>query len=442
MNRATLLAILQQSEYDPVYFNRWWRNHHTDQMQLQPKKWTAKLRLIDQLSKLLFWLPVHQQILSTAWLLSPVDWFIKSSILMVAKLKLKHYKQRGLKVVAFAGSYGKTSTKKITQHVLQAQVETQATPKSINTPLGIARFILNQLKPTTQVFLVELGEYYPGDVARLAQFAEPAYGVVCPLGRQHLERMHHVETIAQTIMELAEFFHFHPGKVLLHESLVPFFPTGLTSSPLTYGQLPASDYFVSNGSVSWAGTEAKLQLTHRAEPVQAYTPLFGIHQLENSLPSLWLAQVLGLDQAAALRQLGDTPHVPHRHQPLFIQNNVLLLDNGYNSNPDSARQSLALLKQLPATRRIVITPGFAELGEESDLLHQQFGKGLAQVVDYLGVIDSHGSQAIQQGFLGAGGKQDQIITGRNQTEVSERMASLFIPETIVLFENNLPEVYN
>ena len=442
MNRATLLAILQQSEYDPVYFNRWWCNHHSDQIELQPKKWTAKLRLIDQLSRLLFWLPTHQQILSTAWFLSPADWLIKSSILFAAKLKLKQLKRRGLKVVAFAGSYGKTSTKKITQHVLQAQVETQATPKSINTPLGIARFILNQLNPTTKVFLVELGEYYPGDVARLAQFAEPEYGIVCPLGRQHLERMQHIETIAQTIMELAGFFHFHPGKVLLHESVVPFLPTGLTTPPLTYGQLPASDYAVSHGTVSWAGTEAKLQLTKQAEPIQAYTPLFGVHQLENSLPALWLAQVLGLDQAAAVRQLGNTPFVPHRHQPIFIQNNILLLDNGYNSNPDSAPQSLALLKNLPASRRIVITPGFAELGEESDLLHQLFGKNLAKVVDYLGVIDSQGSESIQQGFLAAGGARDQIITGRTQTEVSERMAPLFVPQTIVLFENNLPEVYN
>lgn len=442
MNRVTLLAILQQSEYDPTYFNRWWRHHHTDQITLQPKKWTAKLRLIDQLSKLLFWLPAHQQILTATWFLSPVDWVIKSSILLAAQLKLRNLKRRGMKVVAIAGSYGKTSTKKITQHVLQAQTSTQATPKSINTPLGIARFILKELDPRTKVFLVELGEYYPGDVARLAQFVEPEYGIVCPVGRQHLERMQQVATIAQTIMELAAYLHFHPGKVILHESLVPFLPTGLTQPPLTYGQLPASDYAVLQGSVSWAGTEAQLQLTHQAQPVQAYTPLFGIHQLENSLPVLWLTQALGLDQLAAVRQLGTTPHVPHRHQPLFIQNNVLLLDNGYNSNPDSAPQSLALLKSLPATRRIVITPGFAELGQESDALHHQFGKQLASVVDYLGLIDSQGSSAIKEGFIAAGGSEDQIVTGHNQTEVAERMATLFTPQSIVLFENNLPEVYN
>lgn len=442
MKRATLLAILQQSEYDPIYFNRWWKHHHNDTIALQPKKWTVKLQLIDQLSKALFWLPANQQILTATWFLSPVDWIVKTTILLAAQIKLRQLKSKGMKVVAFSGSYGKTSTKKITQHVLQAQTPTQATPKSINTPLGIARFILKQLNPTTKVFLVELGEYYPGDVARLTHFVDPAFGIVCPLGRQHLERMHEVDTIAQTILELAAYFHFHPGKVIMHESLVPFLPAGMKNEPLTYGQQPASDFVVSDGTVSWAGTEAKLKLTKQSEPVQAYTPLFGVHQLENCLPALWLTQVLGLDQAAGVRQLGNMPYIPHRHQPIFAQNNLLLLDNGYNSNPDSAKQSLSLLKELPAARRIVITPGFAELGEQSEQLHHAFGKELGGVVDYLGIIDSQGSAAIKRGFLAAGGQESQIVTGNNQTIVAEQMNPLFIAQTIVLFENNLPEVYN
>ncbi len=442
MHRQTILAILQQSEYDDIYFNRWWRDHHQENDLISPKKWTTKLRLIDQMSRLFFWLPAHQQILTASWLLSPADWVTKSAWLFAAKIKLLWLKKRGLKIIAFSGSYGKTSTKKIAQHLLNAQTATLATPKSINTLLGISQFILKNLTGKEKVFLVELGEYYPGDIATLTRFIEPDLGVVCPAGRQHLERMQELSTIATTILELATHFEFNPAKVLIHESLVPFLPTGLATAPLTYGNLPASDYVVSHGKVSWAGTEGHVKLTKNTVSTQVFTPLFGVHQLVNSLPALWLAQALGLDQENAIRQLGSTPYVPHRHQPTFSANNILFLDNGYNSNPDSAVFSLELLQGLPAARRIVITPGFAELGSASEQLHEQFGRQLAQVVDYLGIITSSGSKAIIRGFLSAGGKPEQIIEASSQLETSQALGHLYQPQSVVLFENNLPEVYN
>lgn len=443
MNRHTLLAILQQSEYDQVYFNRWWRDHHREtNLLISPKKWTAKLRLIDQLSRVFFWLPIHQQLLTVVWLLQPIDWSIRMGWLVTAKMKLLWLKSRGLKVIAFAGSYGKTSTKKITLHVLNEQTQVIATPKSINTPLGIARFIIKQLDHTHKVFLVEMGEYYRGDIAALTRFVSPDYGVVCPVGRQHLERMHSLSTIAATILELAEYFAYNPAKVIIHESLVAYLPVGLKNIPLTYGVLPASDYTVNHVQLSWAGTEGHIKLTKTSSPVQTFTPLFGGHQLVNSLPALWLSQMLGLDHTAAIRSLGSTPYVPHRHQPLFTEGNLLILDNGYNSNPDSATLSLELLKKLPASRRIVITPGFVELGDQASTLHEQFGKQLAQVADYVGLIESIGATDIERGFLQAGGKPEQITKAKDQTAAVETVKHHFMPQTVLLFENNLPEVYN
>jgi UDP-N-acetylmuramoyl-tripeptide--D-alanyl-D-alanine ligase len=292
------------------------------------------------------------------------------------------------------------------------------------------------------VFLVELGEYYPGDILALARLLEPDLSVVCPVGHQHLERMRSIETIAQTVLELAQYHKYHPAAVLLHESLVPFLPAGLSQPPLTYGVQPASDYAVLTAQVSWSGTDGQLQLTKTASPVTAFTPLFGAHQLVNSLPAIWLCTQLGLDATSAVRQLGDTPYIPHRHQPIFTQTNMLILDNGYNSNPDSAIQSLQLLQALPATARIVITPGFAELGDQAEQYHYHFGQQLAGVATYLGLIQSAGQTAIEKGFLQAGGKAEQIIKGPTQTAVAEQMAPLFKAQSVLLFENNLPEVYN
>ena len=112
----------------------------------------------------------------------------------------------------------------------------------------------------------------------------------------------------------------------------------------------------------------------------------------------------------------------------------MILDNGYNSNPDSATLSLELLKKLPASRRIVITPGFVELGDQASTLHEQFGKQLAQVADFVGLIESTGAKDIERGFLQAGGKPEQLTKAKDQTAAVETVKQQF--------ENNLPEVYN
>jgi UDP-N-acetylmuramoyl-tripeptide--D-alanyl-D-alanine ligase len=437
--RETLLAILQQSEYDFVYFDRWVAAHRADDQPVKAKNWTPKLKLIAALSKGLFFLPLITQIKLASLLVQPAERLARQVMYARARRRLAGAKRRGLIIIALAGSYGKTSTKKIADHVLSQFQTTLSTPKSINTPLGIADFVLKQLTSQHKFFLVEMGEYYPGDITTLCEFIQPDFGVVTPLGRQHLERMGNLQTIAKTILELAEYLKKQQktNQVLIHESL-----QGFVTNPADwqwYGQSKNCDWQLTQGQVTRAGTEGEV-VTQNTQ-IKAFTPLFGIHQLVNSLPSLWLTHQLKLDTATALRQLSTTPPVPHRHQPIFVENNVLILDNGYNSNPDSAAASLKLLTSLPASHRIVITPGFVELGTDSQLAHEAFGKQLAKTADYLGILQSADSQAIERGWLSAGGDRDRIVLAKNQDEAVAKLKPFIIPDSVILFENNVPEVY-
>jgi hypothetical protein len=46
MNTTTLLAILQQSEYDVHILSRWVQAHQHESQTINPEKWTTKLKLI------------------------------------------------------------------------------------------------------------------------------------------------------------------------------------------------------------------------------------------------------------------------------------------------------------------------------------------------------------------------------------------------------------
>ncbi len=435
-SRTTLLAILQQSEYDFAYFDRWYAAHPEVETQIEPKTWTSKLKLIQFLSQIWGFLPARTGLKLATSLTMPGEWLIRQSTYSRARVKLQAAKRRGLKVIAFAGSYGKTSTKSMAAHVLNQTAPTLTTGRSINTPLGIAQIILQELQPEHQYFLVELGEYYPGDITELCHFIQPDFGVVTPVGRQHLERMGDLTTIAKTILELAEYLKAGQ-RVLIHESLEPFLNG--TTDWLYYGTKQQSQWRLESGSVTRAGTEGSAVSPNQTQRV--FTPLFGVHQLVNALPSLWLSQKLGLDLAAAGKKLSSIPYVPHRHEPIFAENNVLILDNGYNSNPDSAEASLQLLKELPGSHKLVVTPGFVELGPTSSELHQKFGEQLAAVADYVVILDSPDSASLKQGWLQAGGKADQIFQAKTQDAAVALLKPYLIADSVLLFENNIPEVY-
>lgn len=404
----TKLAILQQTEYEWPRYEAWLAANEQSSIVVSPKKWTTKLKLLKALSPLL-------SLRGALWLLKVPQDLITWSLVTCAKVKLRYLQSTGLIVVAIAGSYAKTSTKYIATHLLSGSKHVVMTPENINTPIGIARFILGKMTGKEQVFIAELGEYYPGDIADLVRFLSPVYKILTPVGYAHLERFGSEEALSKG----------------LHE-LVTTQPT--RGKSFVYGK----DYEarqLSNVSVSRAGTEFEYQSNHY------FMPLFGAHNAVNSLPGLWLAHELGVPTQTVQAALASVSYVPHRLEPTQLEHGILLLDNGYNSNPASARESLAVLQALDAPQKIVSTPGFVELGPTQAAENETLGKEIAAIADLCIVIKSVNARAIINGLRAGGFHEAQIILAQNEAEGMNVVSKFTKPNAIILFENSVPELY-
>ncbi len=107
-------------------------------------------------------------------------------------------------VIGITGSYGKTSTKEILAHVLASHVEVLKTPRTFNTIMGVCKVIREDLKPKHKYFIVEMGAYKAGEIARICRLVRPRIGILTAVGPQHLERFKTVEKIIQAKYELIE----------------------------------------------------------------------------------------------------------------------------------------------------------------------------------------------------------------------------------------------
>ena len=135
-------------------------------------------------------------------LLSPVDALAKKRIIRAAVEKLKHYPN--IQIIAVAGSYGKTTMKEMLTTVLSQKLNVLSTAGNINTPVGIARAVLQKLDSKTQVFVVEMGEHYTGDLAYLTKLFPPDIVVVTGIGEAHFERFGNIDALVRGIFEAVE----------------------------------------------------------------------------------------------------------------------------------------------------------------------------------------------------------------------------------------------
>ena len=129
----------------------------------------------------------------------PLEEAIKKRYLKKAKRKLAKCM---CKKIAITGSFGKTSTKNILYQILKEEFDVCATPKSFNTPMGLCKTILQDLKETDDFFIAEFGARRLGDIKFLAEFLEVDFGIITPVGNCHLETFGSLQNIENEKFEL------------------------------------------------------------------------------------------------------------------------------------------------------------------------------------------------------------------------------------------------
>src|SRR6185503_13562141 len=90
------------------------------------------------------------------------------------------------KVVAVAGSNGKTSTKHLIDSALCGKLRGSISPKSFNNDIGVPLTIF-PASPLDDYLVLEMGTNHPGELVVLAKMARPDIAVITNCGAEHLE---------------------------------------------------------------------------------------------------------------------------------------------------------------------------------------------------------------------------------------------------------------
>lgn len=378
-------------------------------------------------------------ILLASILMYPVEKYIQNGFKKRARNKIRSMPD--LKVIAITGSYGKTSTKFIIKTLLEERFSVCFTPGSFNTPMGICKVINNDLNARHQVLVLEMGARYEGNIDELCMIAQPDISVVTNVGKAHLETFGDVDTIARTKAALVR--HLKPGGTAILNADDPRVAgmagrddINVIMAGIDNGDIRGSEIsYDENGcrfTVSMPGNE-RMEIT---------TGLLGIHNVQNMLLGIATGYVLGLRAGTLQVAARRVEPVEHRLE-LKRADGLLIIDDAFNSNPTGARNAVDVLAKFRTGRRIIITPGMVELGDQEEAENRDLGRHIGRAgLDLVILVGHDRSRPIVEGLRETGQPDADVRVVGTLFEAREILAGFAKSGDVVLYENDLPDIYN
>jgi UDP-N-acetylmuramoyl-tripeptide--D-alanyl-D-alanine ligase len=302
----------------------------------------------------------------------------------LGELGRAHRRRWGGRVVAITGSSGKTTTKELAHAALSAVgVRVDKTRGNLNNLIG-APMTLLALGPNVELVVLEIGTSARGEIARLAEIAEPEIGVVTSVAPAHAEGLGSLEQVAAEKASLLSALPSSGTAIYSadHPLLAAQLPTVSAERKLSFGAAAGSDVRLAQRTfVLEPELRTRCELTLRQPARNLHCTLACLGEGPALDACAAIAVVLAacgsdaLDAAAAgLERVLPTAG---RLSPCPGPNGSLVLDDSYNANPASMATSIRTaieLAQARGARALLVLGDMRELGAQSRSEHEAVGR--------------------------------------------------------------------
>ena len=299
------------------------------------------------------------------------------------------YRRRfDIPVIGVVGSAGKTTTKELIAAVLGQRYRVLKTVGSENNEIGVPRTLL-QLSPDHEAVVLELAARKVGDIRYLCSITEPTIGVLLNIGTAHLEFFGSVEGVAKAKGELLDYLGESLTALVNADDRVVVQEVKRTKGRLlTFGFARESEFRGEGLVLDQEGCGHFLLLSH---PIDLKIP--GRHNAYNALAAAAVGRIVDVPWEGIQRALGEFEPVSMRAE-IVRKNEIVVINDCYNANPDSMSAALELLGEVPGKRKVAILGDMLELGLQRGEFPAAIGAEAAARADLLLATGSECKQLV------------------------------------------------
>jgi len=336
--------------------------------------------------------------------------------------------------IAVAGSYGKTSMKELLLTVLSLGKKVAATPANKNVSISHANFA-RKLKGDEDILIIEYGEGQPGDVARFVAITQPTHAVIAGIAPAHLDRYKTLERAAADIFSVSKTV---PAEHVYVNGDSPDALPFVKPGQQLYSEKNALGWKITGIRVNLDGTRFTMQ--KGSEKLELHSGLLGRHQVGPLAFAAALAHEFGLSKKQIEAGIAATKPFEHRMEP-YPLNGAWIIDDTYNGNIEGVRVGTQLMKELPAKRRIYVTPGLVDQGADTAKIHEHMGELIAQAKPDMVVLMQHSVTQFIRAGLEAGGFKGELLIETDPLNFYNNLNLFVATGDLVVMQNDWPDNY-
>ncbi len=330
-------------------------------------------------------------------------------------------------VIGVTGSNGKTTTKQLLAAVCAARGPVFATQGNLNNHIGVPLSLL-QMRSSHRTAVIEMGANHAGEIAQLAQLAQPDIGVVTQAGDAHLEGFGSRDGVAQAKGELfAALVEQGTAVINADDKYAPLWnKLAAGARQVHFGLSPDAEVRAADVRCQKSCSHFDLITPQGKAPVRL--PLPGQHNVMNALAAAACGVALEMSPPQIASGLARAEAAGGRTDWKQTASGAWLIDDTYNANPDSLRAGLDLLAACSG-QRIAVLGDMAELGDDAAARHAECGRHAAQKADRLMAVGAFAND-YRRGFGAAAEVFD------SQTALVRRLRSELGPTTTLLVKGS------
>jgi UDP-N-acetylmuramoyl-tripeptide--D-alanyl-D-alanine ligase len=375
------------------------------------------------------------------------------------------------KIIAITGSVGKTSTKDAVYAVLSQISHVRKSEKSFNSEIGLPLtilgvpngwnnpfvWILNILKGLwlflspfginkyPKWLVLEVGIGKPNDMKKTASWLKTDVVIMTAIGDtpSHVEFFnsykHLVEEKSLLIKTLKK-----DGLLLLNadDPMILEMKEKSKNLTITYGFKEGADVLGSGDTIFYNKDSEPEGIIFRVDTGGSSLPVviekvFGRNHVYAALSALALSFGLKFNMLTAVNSLKNYDVAPGRMRLHKGINDILIIDDTYNSSPFACEFALRTLGEIKteAGRKIAILGDMLELGKHTNEAHKNIGKIVKDNVDILIVVGPR-AEKIKEGAIEAGMSEKNIIQFLNSYEAGDFIKTFIEKNDIVLVKGS------
>jgi UDP-N-acetylmuramoyl-tripeptide--D-alanyl-D-alanine ligase len=310
-----------------------------------------------------------------------------------------------LPVIAVAGSNGKTTAKDYIADVLSQKYSVLKTEGNYNNHIGVPLTLFN-LTNKHQIAVLELGTNHFGEIDKLCKIAKPQFGIITNIGKEHLEFLKNLRGVAKAEGELVEYLKTVYGVFFLNadDNYLHKYRKQKNIKIVAYSF--KNKGIINAKFIKFNKFFPQLEINFKNKKIKTQLKNIGFQSCNAALAAAAVGWYFDVPLNKIRYSLNNYVLDSKKRNCLINANNIWIIDDTYNSNPDSVIEALNNFNAYQINgKKFLVLADMLELGKSSKQEHFKIGKYIKKMK--FDSLLTFGAQSYYT-FLGAKGLKNNF----------------------------------